>query len=219
MRDVMAEIKAPGGNAKPVAPVQAQQAQKAPVATVAPQQPAAPTTAAAATAFPDTWRALVDAWKLRKPLQARKLEEVHPVVFSAAQITIAVSETGFASKSLLQRDEQLKVMEQFRELFGFTGQLSVVAKAEAESDKAAVSQAASPAPSPAPAAAHTPEAPRAAVKDAVADAALPDTILSQKEREGAERRRQLVESARTAAFTQEVLAVFDASIEDVTIRE
>ena len=49
----------------------------------------------------------------------------------------AVSEASFASKCLLQKDEQAKVREQFKELFGFTGVLMVRPKVEgSEANKA-----------------------------------------------------------------------------------
>lgn len=75
--------------------------------------------------MPATWRQLIDAWREKKPLSARKLEEVHVVAYGKDRIVLAVSEASFASKGLLQKDEQVRIRDQFKELFGFTGQLVV----------------------------------------------------------------------------------------------
>jgi hypothetical protein len=106
----------------------------------------APATGAAAQGeasrkFPQTWRQLVEGWRTSKPLQARKLEEVHCVEFSSTKLVLVVSEDSFVSKSLLLRDEQLRIQEQFRELFGFAGSLQVMPKGATDTPPAKVSSA------------------------------------------------------------------------------
>ena len=138
-------------------------------------------------AFPATWRELVEGWKRGKPLQARKLEEAHPLEYSAARIALAVPEDSFASKALLKSEEQARFRDQLRELFGFTGVLVVTPRASA----------------------------RAA---ATAQAPLPDTLLDTRSKEAGERREKLLDDARNAPFTKEVLAVLGGSIEDIKTR-
>lgn len=132
--------------------------------------------------FPASWRDLVEGWKHGKPLQARKLEEAHPIEYSAARIVLVVAEDSFASKSLLKPDEQARVREQFRELFGFTGSLIVSARGQSHGATAA---------------------------------ALPDTLLDTRSKEADERRQKLLDDARNAPFTKEVLAVLGGTIEDI----
>jgi DNA polymerase-3 subunit gamma/tau len=205
-----------GAAAKPVAapapiltaPVPARPAAPSPVVAPVPPVTSVPVPKADLTPPPGeffgTWRQLVDAWKQRKPLQARKLEEAHPVEFSAAKIVIAVNPESFASKSLLQRDEQLRIMEQFRELFGFKGTLTVVPSA-AQKMPDALRAGHDGAPI---------EAPKAG---ATAAAPLPDTILTERSREDAERKAKLIEETRNAPFTKEILATIGGTIEDVKV--
>jgi len=150
-----------------------------------------------------TWRQLVDAWKQRKPLQARKLEEAHPVEFSAERIVIAVSTDSFASKSLLMRDEQLRILEQFKELFGYRGTLTVVPATPATATAASTMTVA--------------EAPKEAPKVGATAAPLADTILTERSKEDAERRAQLIEATRNAPFTKEILTTLGGTIEDVKV--
>ncbi len=133
-------------------------------------------------AFPPTWRDLVEAWKRGKPLQARKLEEAHPLVYSRERIALAVPEDSFASKILLKPDEQARIREQFRELFGFNGTLVVTPRGQAAAATAAP---------------------------------LPDTLLDTRSKEADGRRQKLVDDARNAPLTKEVLAVLGGTIEDV----
>jgi DNA polymerase-3 subunit gamma/tau len=160
-------------------------ASPAPVAATAPTSipAAAPTTkpatgdAALARTFPSTWRALLDAWRALKPLQARKLEELHALVYEPARIVLGVPETSFASKSLFVREEQAKIRDQFKELFGFNGQLTIqtvgeaLAEAEAALDAAlSASQAPSAPAAPAatvPASTATPVVPASAASTSV----------------------------------------------------
>ena len=135
--------------------------------------------------LPASWRQLVDAWKQQKPLQARKLEEVHPIEYGPDRIVVAIGEESYASRTLLQRDEQQKIKEQFRELFGFTGILVVQSKSQ------------------------TPVVPEA----------LPETILTERDREAEGRRERLIDEARNAPFTRDLLSVLGGQLEDVRIPE
>ncbi len=109
---------------------------RSPLAPPAPPAPAvdaspSPAPRVGATAgerkiLPPTWRQLVDAWKQQKPLQARKLEEANPVEYTPERIVLSVSADSFASKALLNKDEQTKIRDQFKEVFGFAGALVVV---------------------------------------------------------------------------------------------
>ena len=153
-------------------------------ATMSPPKQAQPA-ASLPRQLPASWRQLVDAWKQQKPLQARKLEEVHPIEYGPDRIVVAIGEESYASRTLLQRDEQQKIKEQFRELFGFAGILVVQSKAQ------------------------TPVVPEA----------LPETILTERDREAEGRRERLIDEARNAPFTRDLLSVLGGQLEDVRIPE
>ncbi len=137
--------------------------------------------------LPATWRELVDGWKREKPLQARKLEEVHPLEFSAQKIVLAVSETSYASKVLLQREEQAKIREQLKELFGFEGVLAI--------------QGVTSIPEVSP----------------KSEPALPETILTQRAREGEVKRQELYQAAESASFTKDVIRELGGKVETVRV--
>ncbi len=166
----------PAGNPEPKAPSAAPQ--PAPAA-------AQPQQGATFRGLPGSWRQLVDAWKQQKPLQARKLEEAHPLEYSPDRIVLSISEQSFASKALLQKDEQIRVRDQFKELFGFNGVLIVKAK----------------------------------VQEAAEAAPAPDTVLMEKSRESVARREQLLEDARNAPFTKDLVQALGGTIETVKIPE
>ncbi|MDB2447066.1 DNA polymerase III subunit gamma/tau [bacterium] len=106
------------------APVQQAPVQQAPVQQAPVQQ--APVQHAVGGTFPPTWRALVNAWKAKKPLQARKLEEVHPIEYTPEKIVVAVDPNGMVGPALLKRDTQVKIAAAFGELFGFAGDFSAI---------------------------------------------------------------------------------------------
>lgn len=162
------------------------------------------TPGAANYVFPPTWRELVEAWKQQKPLQARKLEEALPRVYGPNLIELMVSDQSYASRCLLQRDEQTRIKEHFRDLFAFKGDLRVLPLASA--DAAAVA----PHPPPPGATANPPP-------PAVPTAALPESILTQRQRESAERQKRLIDAATQAPFTRDVLAELGGRIEHVKI--
>ncbi len=140
---------------------------------------------ATARSLPGSWRQLVDAWKQQKPLQARKLEEAHPLEYSPDRIVLAISEHSFAGNALLQKDEQIRIRDQFKDLFGFTGALIVKAKVQ--------------------------EAPTAVP--------APENVLTEKSRESVARREQLIEDAKNAPFTRDLVLALGGTIEDVKIPE
>jgi DNA polymerase-3 subunit gamma/tau len=146
--------------------------------------------------FPPTWRKLVDAWKIHKPLAARKLEEAHAVEYSPAGIKLVVSDSGFA-KTLLKPEEQNNIRQIFADLFGFQGTLRVIPK---ENLAASVAEEVSvPAPPPAK--------------------PLPDTILQTRDKETEERRQQREAAAKSSPFTKEALHQFGASVDRVVMHE
>lgn len=141
--------------------------------------------------MPATWRDLVDTWKKQKPLQARKLEEAHPMTYSAERIELLIPEGSYASASLLRTDEQKKLKDAFADLFQFRGSLTVTAK-----------------PASAIARAQTPD-----------ETPLPETLASIHEREGGERRAKIEAEARNHPLTRDAISLFDATIDQVTIHD
>lgn len=79
--------------------------------------------------LPASWPELVDQWKKHQPLEARKLEEVHLISYSASKIEVAVSEEGIVGPLLLKPDYQAKVTQQLAHLFNFKGTFRVVTAA------------------------------------------------------------------------------------------
>lgn len=77
--------------------------------------------------FPENWRGLVESWKRLKPIQARKLEEVHPLTYNEKEIVVAVEENGMIGKELLTLQSQQSLNQVFKELFGFKGTFRAVA--------------------------------------------------------------------------------------------
>ena len=85
--------------------------------------------------FPTTWRDLVDAWKKQKPLQARKLEEVHPIEFGPEKIVVAVDPAGIVGPTLLKKETQLKISAAFKTLFDFSGSFTAVPRSGATKEE------------------------------------------------------------------------------------
>lgn len=132
--------------------------------------------------FPSSWRELLDAWREKKPLSARKLEEAHPITYGDTRIVLGINDKSYVSKALLQKDEQIKIREQFQELFGFSGVL-VIEPLQGETPSSQ----------------------------------LPKNVLTERVEEAVDKRRSLIETARNAPFTQDLVAVLGASIEDISI--
>lgn len=77
------------------------------------------------TKFPETWTQLVDIWKITRPLEARKLEEVIPLNYTESQIRLGVKVESLVGKALLQNDGTQKLKQDFCDLFSFKGELFV----------------------------------------------------------------------------------------------
>ena len=166
---------------------------------------------ATAAQFPASWRELVDIWKRLKPLQARKLEEAHPLEYSAKKILIAIPSHSLAASSLLHREEQTKIREIFLELFGFDGVLEIsTLVTPVKEDEAAhfVKNELS----------LSTETPEPELK-LQASSVIPDSILQERAREVANERERVIESAKTSPMTKEALAILGGKVEDVRITD
>ncbi|MEI8026762.1 MAG: DNA polymerase III subunit gamma/tau [Pseudomonadota bacterium] len=75
--------------------------------------------------FPESWTQLVDIWKITRPLEARKLEEVIPLNYTESQIRLGVKVDSLVGKALLQNDGTQKLKQDFCDLFSFKGELLV----------------------------------------------------------------------------------------------
>jgi hypothetical protein len=181
---------------------------------------AAVAAAAAAGTWPADWRSLVDAWKKKKPLQARLLEEVYPKHYSASLIHVEVDPQSMAASRLLQPEIQNRLQEHFKKLFGFAGELRVTVLPEG-------------APKPTPVEA-TPEEPvEAPVRPPhePASAASPseqpptpvegarESLLDIKKREKRLAREQLKQELTTHPLTREVLQEFDGKITQIQFED
>lgn len=139
--------------------------------------------------FPSQWREFIDIFKQEKPIQARKLEDVHPLLYGPDEIRVAVDAESMSAR-VLTREEQNRFVALFQSIFAFHGRFVVeivTRRADPEST-------------------NTVEAP------------LPETILTQKAREDADRRRQLEVDTRQGAFAKEALAILGGTIENVIVR-
>lgn len=85
--------------------------------------------------FPGTWEGLVAAWKQHRPLQASKLEDVHLHQYGAELISLSVKETSFA-RCLLNKEEQTKLQQAFKELFDFQGKILIERESTTKSQSA-----------------------------------------------------------------------------------
>jgi DNA polymerase III gamma/tau subunit len=137
--------------------------------------------------LPNTWRDLVEIWKKHKPLQAKRLEDVHPVTYSASKIELVIPSESFLSAALLKADEQKKLKDAFNELFGFGGVIIITAK------KGAIAN-------------DTPD-----------QAALPETLAVIQQREAAEKREKIVADAQNNPLTKDALNLFNATIESIEV--
>ena len=77
------------------------------------------------TKFPETWTQLVDIWKMTRPLEARKLEEVIPLKYTESQIRLGLKVDSLVGKALLQNDGTQKLKQDFCDLFSFKGELFI----------------------------------------------------------------------------------------------
>jgi DNA polymerase-3 subunit gamma/tau len=205
-RDLRAEMQS-------AAPKKQATASPEPVSKLESGQQNAAQASEAEPGFPDTWRELVNHWKRKKPLQARKLEEVRPIGYSEQHIELTVDPDSFASKSLLSDSEHKMLSQEFKKLFGFVGKLEIRAEKhdniqdEPEKIAGPVETAISPEPAP----------PVDPVEPLETE--LPETILETKTRENEIRDERIKNAAIEAPLTQEVLSVLGGSVKDVKVRE
>lgn len=143
--------------------------------------------------FPETWSDLVDLWKSKKPLQARKLEEVHCLEYSPSTIKVLVDSKSLAANSLLDPAQAAKIQDQFQELFQFSGRFIVTQNQGAISGDPSNPTGAS--------------APR------------PESILERKDRENLERTNQIIENARKNELTVTALAATNGQIASIQVKD
>ena len=87
--------------------------------------------------LPADWATLVAHWKRERPLQARKLEELYPVAYGPKLIRVEVDPDGMVGPTLLQKQTQDQLAEQFRSYFGFEGVFEALPRGQS---KAAATQ-------------------------------------------------------------------------------
>ena len=179
------------------APVKA--TNESPTQNIAPASPsAAPTVSATplasdpapistARVFPATWRELVDVWKKHKPLQAKRLEDIHPVAFSNSRIELVIPSESFLSAALLKPDEQKKLKDAFTELFGFSGVIQFTAKKSAAESTTQPSET------------------------------LPETLAVIQQREASERREKIIQESQNNPVTKDALSLFNATIDSIEV--
>ena len=138
--------------------------------------------------FPQNWQSFVDQWKIKKPLQARKLEEAHPLIFSEKRILLAVDEQSIVGPVLLQKDTQSRLSQQLHEIFGFTGKLEVITKSNASKKN---NQTHSVLPQ---------------------NKTVPESIVEQKETKNKIKQKQQLDFAKKHIITQEVIKQLDGKL-------
>jgi hypothetical protein len=180
--------------------------------------------------FPESWRQLVDGWKREKPLQARKLEEVHPIEYSIDKIVVAVDSESLIGASLLDPSQQQQMTQLFRELFGFRGVFRAVVKPSVDENAQPSGSVASDAqqkrafavaeisPSKMQTAGTGAQAP---VDEAagVKPQPLPESILQEKQREVDVARQNLTQELMNHPITQSVGAVLGGSMTSFEITD
>ncbi len=138
-------------------------------------------------ALPDTWRECVEAWKKHNPLQAKKLEDAHPITYSSQMIELVIPPDSFLSATLLKAEEQKKLRQSFADLFGFTAPIVFKAKT-AESGT-----------------------------DPTTPVALPENLKSIHSRENIARKEKVTHDAQNNPITQDAIKLFNATIESVEL--
>ena len=176
-------------------------------------------------AMPLKWRGLVDAFKQVKPLAARKLEEAHAVEYSIDGITLVVPEDSFVSKSILKPEEQKVLFNSFNKHFGFKGVLKVIPKLqyagtlEPEDECGDEVESTEPTLELEETIAPVEETNESESLGMIKEESLPDTLLQVKSRETQEKRLNRLNDVKTSDFTQEILAQFGGTIENVIMHE
>lgn len=80
--------------------------------------------------FPNSWKDLIQQWKLKRPLEARKFEEAYLLSYSPEEIKIEVKGGSLVAKNLLDQEQQKLVSKSLELLFGFKGKLLVGIRSE-----------------------------------------------------------------------------------------
>ena len=174
------------------APVAQSPVAQSPVAQVlVASAPVASETAKKIKVFPATWHDLVAIWRHHRPLQAGKLEDAHPHVYSPELISLTVLESSFA-RCLLNPDEQARLKQSFSDLFGFQGRI-VIEKAQPQTNSTAIA-------------------------DTTAAASPPESLAQKSERETLQRHDALRQAAVNHQTTRDVLEVFGGKVENVRIK-
>jgi len=157
--------------------------------TVIPSQTMLPVPTAEPTSksLPPSWRECVETWKKLKPLQAKRLEDAHPIKYSAKLIELVVPTDSFLSAMLLKPEEQKKLKDTFQDMFGFEGQILVSAKKPSTG----------------------------AEPNHDAESSLPDTVASIQKRENDQRRESFIQDAQNHPITQDTMKLFNATIESI----
>lgn len=183
----------------PVAPSKSEVTRSTDLAQPSPEAPsqtveiAPPSDKTLLRELPNTWRECVEAWKKEKPLQARVLEETYVLEYGPQRIRLAVDPQSMAGGKLLQVDMRKRFHAQFEQLFGFTGQLDVVAKEGAGGT--AISGQSPPEEAP----------------------ALGETLLAVKQRERELAREEMRQRLTEHPITREVISAFGGTIETIDL--
>jgi DNA polymerase III subunit gamma/tau len=135
--------------------------------------------------LPDTWRSCVEVWKKHNPLQAKKLEDIHPKDYSPQRIELVIPVDSFLSATLLKADEQKKLKDTFAELFGYTNPIIFRAKSADERIESTFSNE------------------------------LPESLASIQLKESSSRKEKITNEARNNPTTQDAIQLFNATIESV----
>jgi hypothetical protein len=137
--------------------------------------------------LPGTWRECVEAWKKHNPLQAKKLEDAHPITYSSQMIELVIPPDSFLSATLLKAEEQKKLRESFATLFGFTAPIVFKTKTAESGTEASTS------------------------------GALPESLKSIHSRENIARKEKVTHDAQNNPITQDAIKLFNATIESVEL--
>jgi DNA polymerase III subunit gamma/tau len=138
------------------------------------QIPAGPT-------FPPSWRDLVETLKKHKALLAKRLEDVHPIVYSPERMELVIPNDSFLSAALLKPDEQKKLKDAFHEHFGFGGILVFKSK--------------------------NPNAPSATSTEP----ALPENLATIQQRESVDHQQKITTEAQTNSVTVAAMEFFQVA--------
>jgi DNA polymerase III subunit gamma/tau len=170
--------------------------------------------------MPATWRDLVDVWKKLKPLQARKLEEVHPLEYTASKIVVAVDKNSMIGPTLLQESTQKSLEKVFSELFGFSGEFRAVEKEISKLSEGELPdnliEPIEPIQATVEKKMELPEPKDLAGSEGTAPD-LPNNILQDRSAEIQSKRADVISSVKSHELTRAILDEFSGTIVDVKI--